>query len=614
MDAWLDGLLPAAMEREGIAGAVVSVVHDGKVVTERGYGWADTGVSGSAPARVDASSTLFRIGSISKLVTATSVMQLLEEGRLDLDQPIETYLDFDLPVRYSQPITLRHLLSHTAGFEDQIAEVIGDPDAAAPALRKVVSVDPPEQIYQPGTVPSYSNYSNALAAYIVQRVSGQTYADYVEEHIFSPADMRSATLAQPLSSVESQHMSKGYDSATSPEVPFEMVGPAPAGAISATAPDMSAFMLAQLGHPTSSGQLLQPKTLALMQRPALDEDSLGGLAAGPRMTLGFFQQDRHGHRILEHAGDLTAFHTDLNLYPDDDTGIFIALNSTGTRSDSTTIIRDLLMDGFANRYFPNATADPAAQATPSDHADALAGAYVISRRSESTFARLFFLLSKIDVTAGPDGTIAISAITDASGAPARFAEVEPWVWQEVGGQRRIAVDQKDGTPRAVGLNPAFTLLPMPTYQALLLPVAAASALIIVLGLLMGPIGAAVRWRHRVALTPPFTKRKFRWLLRLAQLTFVAAAACWAVIADALLNDAPPPTALLFRAAQTLTLLAVLGAVPAACLLGQTIRRPANFSDARSWPTIGALALSVAAFLAIAYVAYVGGLLEPSITY
>lgn len=149
-NAWLDGIVPTLLEREGVAGTTISIVHRGNVITERGYGLSDTGISTGHPSPVSADTTLFRIGSVSKTITATAVMQLVQSGHLDLDQPIDNYLDFQLPRTYSTPITLRHLLTHTAGFEDQIKGVIGAPDEPVPSLRDTVSVDPPSKSFSRG--------------------------------------------------------------------------------------------------------------------------------------------------------------------------------------------------------------------------------------------------------------------------------------------------------------------------------------------------------------------------------------------------------------------------------------------------------------------------------
>ncbi|GMA28837.1 serine hydrolase domain-containing protein [Arenivirga flava] len=609
VDGWLDGLLPAALEREGIVGATVSVVADGAVVTERGYGFAD---QGAEPTEVDPQRTLFRIGSISKLVTATTVLQLVEDGALDLNAPVQQYLDFALRTRFEWPITLRHLLSHTAGFEDKVAGVIGDPQADPPSLRDAVTLDPPEQIFEPGTVPAYSNYSNGLAAYIVERVSGRPYADYVQEEVFDAAGMSTATSAQPLPEDRRTSMSKGYVHSGSAEVPFEINSPAPAGAIAATASDMSAFMLAQLSE---DGELLEPASLQLMRSPALGARELGGLADGPRMALGYFEADRNGHRILSHGGDLTAFHAQLDLYPDDDAGIFISLNSTGLRGDATTAIRDALSHGFADRYFPP-TDDDAVQPTASAaaHADAVVGSYQVSRRGESTFLRLFFALSAVDVSRSTGDAITISALTDTSGAPVDLVEVEPWVWQEVDGPRRVAIDQQDGAVQAIGLNPAFTLQPMPATRQALPVIAALSLGVLLITAVSLPIGAALRrWYGRPRVSA-VTERRLILLRAASLLALIAAGALWSVAAAALLSDSPPPSDLVFRSAQILTAIAALGVVPALLLLVHRARRPRQDGRARQVVTVVSAALVALAFSGLAYVAVVGGLLAPSITY
>ena len=609
-DAWLDGLLPAALEREGIAGAVVSIVGGGAVVTERGYGWADTGASGGEPVPVDPERTLFRIGSISKLVTATVAMQLVEDGRLDLDDPVQDHLDFRLPVAFERPITMRHLLSHTAGFEDRIAGVIAGPDGVATTLRDSVAIDPPEQVFEPGTVPSYSNYSNGLAAYVVERITGRTFEDVVAEEVFGPAGMTTATLAQPLPAGAA--VARGYRFAQArDEVPFEIVAPAPAGAISATAADMSAFLVAQLAE---DSPLLGRDSRERMQEPALGE-SLGGLSAGPRMTLGWFEQDRNGHRVLGHGGDLTAFHAQLDLLPEDGAGIFVSLNSTGLRPDSTVAIRDALSRGFVDRYFPDGGSAPTVTSTASEHAEAIAGAYQVSRRSESTFLRLFAALSPVEIARAGEDAVTVSALTDTSGTPIELVEVEPWVWQEVGGQRRIAVEQQDGTVTAIGLNPAFALQPMPALRAALPEIAGLSVVVLLLALLATPVLALVRRRRGVRSKRSRSEGVAGAFVLLSLVALLAAGALWSAVASALLSDGVPPSALILRSAQALTGLAALGAVPALLLVVVRLRAVGGSPRrGRAVLVAGGHLVLAAAFCGLAVTAVAGGLLAPSISY
>lgn len=624
-DAWLDGLVPAALEREGIVGATVAVVSDGEVVTERGWGWSDLGDGRSERRPVDPERTLFRIGSVSKVVTATVVMSLVEEGVLDLDEPVQDSIDVTLPRSFDRPVTLRHLLTHTAGFEDELTGVIAGPGEGPTSLRDAVAVDPPEQIFEPGTTPAYSNWSNGVAAYVAEQVTGRPWAELVQERVFDPAGMTSATLDQPLTADDDPEVSGGWDAAGGAAVPFEIVSPAPAGAVSATASDMSAFMLAQLGH---ADDVLAPETLAEMHAPALGRDDLGGLAAGPRMTLGLFEEDRNGHRVLGHGGDLTAFHAQMDIWPDDDAGIYVSLNSTGARGDATTAVREALVQGFADRWFPAGTAaatDVTATATAAEHADALVGSYQVSRRAETTFVRLFYALSAVDVSRGRGDSVSISALTDTSGAPAEFVEVEPWVWQEVDGDRRVAVDQVDGAVQAVGLNPAFTLQPMPTTRQVL-PLVLLASLAVLLLALVGTVVAVARrlWsgRRPVGSLPSRVETIGRVGVTVSLVALVAAGVLWASVATALLDDAGPPAAFVVRSAQVLTAVTVAGVVPATVVLLWRVRRtPAARAAGGGAPprlrqvvAVTGHALLVLAFAGLGYAAVTGGLLLPDISY
>ncbi len=624
-DAWLDGFVPAALEREGIVGATVSIVAGGEVVTERGWGWSDLGDERADRRPVDPDRTLFRIGSISKVVTATVVMSLVEEGVLDLDEPVQDRLDVTMPRAFDRPVTLRHLLSHTAGFEDKLAGVIAGPEEGPTTLRDAVAVDPPEQIYEPGTTPAYSNWSNGVAAYVAERATGRPWADLVQERVFDPAGMGSATLDQPLSSGDAAVVSGGWDAAGAAAVPFEIVSPAPAGAVSATASDMSAFMLAQLGH---TDGVLGLETLAEMHAPALGRDDLGELVAGPRMTLGLFEEDRNGRRVLGHGGDLTAFHAQMDLWPDDDAGIYVSLNSTGVRGDATTAVREALVEGFADRWFPSDAAGEAAVTvteTAGEHADALVGRYQVSRRAESTFVRLFYALSAVDISRGTGDSVLISAVTDTSGAPVELVEVEPWVWQEIDGDRKVAVDQVDGAVLAVGLNPAFTLQPMPATRQVL-PLVLVASLGVLLLALLGTVVARGRrvWSGR-RVTGSIESRaetNGRVGVAVALLALVVAGGLWATVASALLSDAGPPSMVVLRMAQVLTAVTAAGVLPAVVVLvGRVRRAPAERTAEGGVPprlqkvvAVAGQALLVLAFMGLGYAAVTGGLLLPDISY
>ncbi len=196
LEPWLDGFFPYALRQADIAGAVIAVVKDGEVLLQKGYGYAD--VAKRAP--MDPERTILRVGSISKLFTWTAVMQLVEQGKLDLDRDVNGYLDFDVPAAFGKPITLRHLMTHTAGFEERNKQYrIASSAQRSPLGAYLHAVPVPERIYAPGEVPAYSNYGTMLGGYIVERVAGEPFMDYIERHILAPLAMERSTFRRQLS-------------------------------------------------------------------------------------------------------------------------------------------------------------------------------------------------------------------------------------------------------------------------------------------------------------------------------------------------------------------------------------------------------------------------------
>lgn len=215
--AFLDGLLPTSMSIGDVAGATVSIVKDDSLLLTRAYGLAD--VAKQIP--VSAQDTLFRPASISKLFTWTAVMQQVEAGKLDLDHDINEYLDFKIEGYGGQPIKLRHLMTHTAGFEESLLDLLVDKIEDVKPLGEALKHSIPARIYPPGTVPAYSNYGAALAGYIVSRVSGVPYEQYIEDHIFEPLHMEHSTFRQTLPEGLREHLSNSYHAASGEPVPFE---------------------------------------------------------------------------------------------------------------------------------------------------------------------------------------------------------------------------------------------------------------------------------------------------------------------------------------------------------------------------------------------------------
>ena len=396
LGAWLDGFFPFALQRADIAGAVVIVVKDGQILFQKGYGLADE----KTGRPVDPQTTLFRPGSVSKLFTWTAVMQLVEQGKLDLDRDVNAYLDFTIPPAFGRPITLRNLLTHTAGFEDRFKNVLVKDRASLLSLDDYVRRAVPPRLFPPGATVAYSNYGAALAGYIVQRVSGQSYTTYIADHIFAPLNMTHSTFEQPVPDSMGPQP-RGYVTASGPPAPFEFIGTIPAGALSTTAADMAHFIIAHLQNGQfSSTQILQDSTAERMHAPAFQS-----APALQSLSLGFYGEDRNGHRVIGHAGDLVSFHADVHLLLSDHVGLFVGLNSLG-KEVASSAVRLALFNGFMDRYFPAPMAAAAAKALPTahEHGRQLIGEYEPSRRGQSTFASLGDLLGIGKLTLNDDDT------------------------------------------------------------------------------------------------------------------------------------------------------------------------------------------------------------------
>jgi CubicO group peptidase (beta-lactamase class C family) len=499
--AFLDGLLPSSMAIGDIAGATVAIVKDDALLLTRGYGFAD--VEKRTP--VDPAQTLFRPASISKLFTWTAVMQQVEAGKLDLDHDINEYLDFKIEGYGGEPIKLRHLMTHTAGFEESLLDLLITDINKLKPLGAALKDSIPARIYRPGTVPAYSNYGASLAGYIVSRVAGVPFEQYIEEHIFKPLKMEHSTFRQPVPAALREQLSNSYATASSGKpVPFELGSDSPAGALSAPAPDMARFMMAHLNGGLlpggdESNRILKPETTELMHsvanRPAPGVDA---------MAHGFYEQSRNGVHAIAHGGDLTAFHSELVLIPSAKVGLFVSFNSSG-KENSVYKLRTALFEAFMDRYFPRqAPPQDEPLADPKVHAAAVAGPYEGSRRAERNLFSFFYMFGQSAATANADGTIQVGGLTGLDDQEKKFREVAPWLWREVGSEMRLAAthDEQGNVTSLVpdGYGPIIIFQRPPAWRdkRWLQPAIVVAGAVVVLALLIRVVGSLRRRFSRSA--------------------------------------------------------------------------------------------------------------------
>jgi CubicO group peptidase (beta-lactamase class C family) len=440
IESYLNQLFGQQMDEFHLAGITAVLVKRGDVLYQKGLGYSD--LENQIP--VDPANTLFRIGSVTKLFTWTAVLQLVEQGKLDLDTDINTYLDFQVPASFPEPITLKHLMTHTAGFEQRAYEALTLTPGQIPPLGKFLAAHLPARVYPPGQVSVYSDYGADLAGYIIERVSGMPYADYIEANILKPLRMTHTTSRQVLPSSLAASLSNGYQFVGNDLQPvdFGLISSQPSGAISSTADDMARFMIAHLqggslcrgdrGNVNNPcGSILQAANEQLMQSSLWAPD--------PRMagyTYGFMELHFNGQRILHHGGDAGGFHTLLMLLPDQNLGFFVSYNTTspGFSWDST-------LYAFMNHYYP---VDPAAnQPAPvlASDAEIYTGGYRPIRSSYTTLEKVDNLLNWVEITDSGDGALLLGS--PLSPQKARFEEIGPMLFREASSGSQVVFQKND---------------------------------------------------------------------------------------------------------------------------------------------------------------------------
>jgi len=603
LEAFLDGMMPLQLAREDIAGAVISVVKDGKVFFAKGYGCSN--VENRTP--VSADGTLFRPGSISKLFNWTAIMQQVELGKLDLDRDVNDYLDFKIPTTFPKPITLRNIMTHTPGFEETAQELfVRDASELKPLAQDLK--EHPVRVFPPGSTPAYSNYATALAGYILQRVSGESFADYIDNHIFKSLGMAHSTVRQPLPEALKPLMSNGYDVASEPAKPFEFVEATPAGSSSVTAADMARFMLAHLQDGQFEGtRILRPDTARLMHsRQFANVPDMNGMA------LGFYEETRNGHRIIGHAGDTQYFHSDLHLIPDAGVGFFVSYNSAGK---GETRAREAVWHAFLDRYFPYESAPVTAPADAAKDAPLVSGRYIISRRSETTILKVLNVLGESKVSTNADGTISLDDLKDLNGQPKKLREIGPFMFRAVDNQDRVAF-KRDESGRLVLVTdfPVFVFQRAPWYKnsALNLPLIISAMSIFALTLVLWPVAALVRrhYGHKLSLNPQ--QSRLRIMVRLVcllDLAFVGALAAFFTMSDKDVGILSPRFDPVLRIIQIVGWLGIVGTLAVLYSTLRSWREPERWWLSKVADTVIAVAC-----LAFVWFVYIWNMLHWSLRY
>ena len=407
LEARVDELVAASLEEYDVPGATVAVVSGDDAPLTKGYGRADR--ERDTPVE---SSTPFRVGSVSKPVVATALMNRVEHGEIDPTTPVSVYLDAPIRGTPGKPPTLEQLITHRGGFESTNRGLWIPESTPLKSLPAYLREEPHHQVREPGTVGSYSNFGYALAGQLLAATSDKAFAGTIADELLQPAGMTRSSFRQPLPDDIAGAHATGYGSTgTYPDASFPRVGLRPAGSLSTTAEDMARFLRLHLRDGVLDGeQVLEPGTVAAMHEQwATHDDQLDGMAFG-------FIEDEHGDmRTLWHNGATLSFYSELVIVPEHDFGVFVAFNTDAASGAATDII-----DGLLDWALPEQTASTRTPDGTPARADELTGTYRSLQQSHTWH----------------------DALTSTLNAPA--VEIAPLVFERTDGSRRLAFGERDG--------------------------------------------------------------------------------------------------------------------------------------------------------------------------
>ena len=446
LESFVDGVVGGYMSQQQIAGVEVAIVRDGETLLVKGYG-----IDSVEPRRaVDPNLSLFRLGSISKTFTWLSIMQLLERGKLKLDDPINDHLPDELAVAdegFENPIRIIDLMNHTAGFEDILQGLFVADDATPLSLKEQLRQRRPHRVREPGKFMVYSNYSTALAGAIVAQVSGMEYESYVEQNIIVPLGLAHTTfresyeptegLPQPMSPDMAAHLSQNIEARNGAwhAIPHEhIVSMAPAGAAVSTAGDMARYMLALLDPRRLEGAgVLRADTFAQLREPSFQ--SAPGM---PAVHHGFFNTplgttSRLAIDNLSHGGSTLHFRSFMVVTDDlggrGTLGVFVTANSASGAAMVQAVAEQVLARYFA----PPPEIAPTVPEGGASRALEYAGQYRTARRSYTQFEEMLNV-GTLNVSATPEGYLVLPI----NGPPLRFVEIGKDLFRQINGDATIA--------------------------------------------------------------------------------------------------------------------------------------------------------------------------------
>ncbi|MGC5774039.1 serine hydrolase domain-containing protein [Paenibacillus pabuli] len=443
-------LVKEQIRKLNIPGAAVVITQGEDIIFSQGYGYANV----EQQIRMNPRDTLVRIGSLTKTITATAAMQLVEQGKIDTGEDVNDYLtSYQLDTFNQQPITLHHLLTHTAGLDQVMYRTVAASQdelvGAESFLQQYVKDQPP--VREPGTEYEYNNAGLGLVGNLIEQVSGQSLDEYLKEHLFQPLGMATAALDMPDGS---PGLPLSYDvdeEGNYHSIPYEHFNIPGAGGLSVTPNEFAHFMIAQLNEGMYKGKaMLKPETVHTMQHEQYaDHPELAGVGYG--FFLGKLSNDIP---MVYHTGEVEGFISKMVLIPSRQIGIYVVINA----GQSDVQLHNQVVESITDLLGPvnKDTSQVVITSLSAEQMQNYEGHYMYQLSPQHGWGRWvkFFEKASYTIRADGDNLIVSGTFPEEEGEEQhkRFVPFQEGVFQEEGAGQSIWFHKQDGQWKVSGLN------------------------------------------------------------------------------------------------------------------------------------------------------------------
>ena len=429
VEKFTDDFFSENMDKYNVPGVAIAFVKDGEVSFMKGYGYSDV----ENKISVDPEKTVFEIGSVSKLMTATAVMQQYEDGNIDLNKNVNEYLqNFKIEDTFKEPVTMKSLLTHSSGFIQSSIGVGARERREVKELGEYLKTGIPKREYEPNTFFSYSNQGMSLAGYIAANVAGLKFEDYVQERIFKILNMENSSFKYPMPENMEHNKAVSYGYWTQKQSLFKTepmyYHVVPAAGCYTTVSDMSKFIIANLNSGKYNGnQLLKESTMEEMHKQQFNNNE-----KMPGQAYGFWESFENNKRGLFHTGTTDGYANLLYMIPEENIGFMISYNL------ATDKLRSEFLTSFLDKFYP--VTDSKTGMPLKDYKERVKqyeGLYWNVEKPRDTLDKLEVLMSDglIRAKGNEDGSL---KLTDYYGDDiGDYIEIEPEVFKKVDGEEII---------------------------------------------------------------------------------------------------------------------------------------------------------------------------------